>query len=188
VSEAATCLRNLLRKHIQTLDQTNLLRDLNRSFQTHCVLEAGFASFIFLGLYGESGRLVFTNGGHPPPLWYRSDIKAWTILRDCYDATGTEVSDLPFGLIPGTNYNQSTVKLGANDLLALYSDGLLESRNPQGEMLGAKRLLKMVESVPVDSAEAAGCALATAVREFRHGAPARDDITLLVLQRRREGV
>jgi sigma-B regulation protein RsbU (phosphoserine phosphatase) len=76
--------------------------------------------------------------------------------------------------------------LEPGDLLLLYSDGLLEARNPQGELLGEEGLLALAQGVPVDSPRAAGQALLTRVDAFRQEAPGQDDETLLALQRPRD--
>lgn len=188
VSQVATCLRDLMRKHINTLDQSELLHDLNQSFPQQCLREVKFASIIFLSVYGEpgwpeTGRLVFSNAGHPPPLWYRAREKNWERLVETTPHRETEVADLPLGVIPGTDYHQVVVRLEPGDLVVLYSDGLSEARNPQGGLLGEEGLLERARRLPVDSPAAAGEALVAAVGEFRQGVPVRDDETLVVLQR-----
>ncbi len=201
VSGVADCLRTLMREHINTFDQSDLLRSLNRTFQQQCVSGMKFASVILLGIHGrpgepDSGRMVFSNAGQPRPLWYRSAQKSWEQLKETAAHDEAGLADLPLGIIPGTNYRQSVVQLEAGDLVLLYSDGLLappspplagqaagrEVRNPQDELLGEERLLELARTVPVDSPAAAGEALLAEVEKFRQGAPARDDETLLVLQ------
>ena len=187
VSGVADCLRTFMRDHINTLDQSDVLRGLNRAFQQQCVSGMKFASVVLLGIHSrpgepDSGRMVFSNAGQPRPLWYRSTHKTWEQLKETAAHDEAEMADLPLGIIPGTDYRQSAVQLQPGDLVLLYSDGLLEARNPQGELLDEERLLELARAVPVDSPAAAGEALVAAVREFRQGAPARDDETLLALQ------
>lgn len=183
VSDAAHCLRELMRKHVETFDQSDLLRDLNQAFQQRCVLGTVFASFIFLGLYGESGKLVFSNGGHPLPLWFQAKKRCWTFLRDCVEQAGAALADLPLGLIDATDYRQSGTHLEQGDLLLLYSDGLSEACNTIGEILGPDGLLRFASALPTDSPEKAGRALLRTVRDYRSGANSTDDETLLALRR-----
>ena len=93
-----------------------------------------------------------------------------------------EVAGLPLGLIPDTDYYQTAVQLTASDLLVLYTDGLTETVDEAVEELGSEGLLELAHAIPVDSPEAAGQALLTAVRALRNGKGAGDDETLLVLQ------
>ena len=87
------------------------------------------------------------------------------------------------GLIPGTDYRQTAVRLCPGDMLALYSDALPESNNANGQELGAAGLEDLAASLPTDSAVTAGEALLEAVRRYRGGLPAEDDETLMVLRR-----
>ena len=180
VSAAAVRLRNALRQHIDLWDQSVLIRDLNDSFfrdERH----VKFAT-AFLGSFSSaSGDLLFTNAGHLPPLWYRASTKAWSYLQD-FMPEAKEVSDLPLGLIPGTEYHQAEVRLASGDLLILYTDGINEAENEAGVQLGLECLLSMVRSLQVNSAAAAGEALIAAVTQFRENAPAKDDATVVALQ------
>jgi serine phosphatase RsbU (regulator of sigma subunit) len=92
-----------------------------------------------------------------------------------------EVSDLPLGLIPGTEYHQAAVGLASGDLLILYTDGINEAENEAGDQLGLERLLSIARSLPTGSATAAGQELVAAVAQFRGRAPAKDDATIVAL-------
>ena len=180
VSAAAVRLQNALRQHIDLWDQSVLIRDLNQSFfqdERH----VRFAT-AFLGSFASgSGDLLFTNAGHMLPLWYRAAAKTWSYLPD-FMPEAKEVSNLPLGLIPGTEYRQTAVRLASGDLLILYTDGINEAENEAGDQLGLQRLLSMAQSLPVSSASAAGEALIAAVAGFRGNAPAKDDATVVALQ------
>jgi serine phosphatase RsbU (regulator of sigma subunit) len=69
-------------------------------------------------------------------------------------------------------------------LLLLYTDGIAETRNAAGEELGRARLFEWAQQLPTSSAADAGQALVAALRAFAEGAPAHDDETLIVLERR----
>ncbi len=181
VSHLAAALRDLMRKHVNAWDQSDFARELNQAFQA--AVEPGhFATAALFGLYCVTGELVATNGGHPPPLWYRAARGEWELLGD---ASPSETGDigLPLGLIDGTSYVQTAVRLLPGDLLLLYTDALTEATSPAGEMLEIEGLLKLAGDLPVDSPIAAGQALLKAVENYRAGAPSADDQTLVVLQR-----
>ena len=56
---------------------------------------------------------------------------------------------VPLGLIPGTDYLQSAVRLGPGDFLVLYTDGLTESTNEPGLELGYHGILSFAVSLPL---------------------------------------
>ncbi len=181
VSRAAERLRRLMGDHINTFDQTELAQELNREFgqkQTQ-----GFATVALLGIYRRTGQLVLTSGGHPWPLWYRAKPKMWTMLAEGIPETRAATTDLPLGVIPGTNYRQLAARLDPGDLVLLYSDAFSETRSPQGELLGPPGLLRLAQDFPVESPEAAGRALLDAVERHRREQPRQDDQTVVALQR-----
>ena len=180
VSAAAVRLQSALHRYIDLWDQSQLIRDLNESFFRD-ERRLKFAT-AFLGSFAsESGELLFTNAGHMLPLWYRAVTQEWSYLQD-FIPEPKKISDLPLGLIPGTEYHQTAARLGPGDLLILYTDGINEAENEAGDPLGLASLLSMARSLPVHSPTAAGEALMAAVSSFRGTAPAKDDATIVALR------
>jgi sigma-B regulation protein RsbU (phosphoserine phosphatase) len=182
VSAQAERLRDALREHADHWDQSALIRQLNESFLKHS-LDGQFATAFLLSHYAETGELLFTNAGHLPPLWYRAALGEWTFMEDATPYS-KRIADLPLGMIPGTDYTQTAVQLGAGDLLLLYTDGVSEACDRAGEQLGLDRLLELAHELPKDSAAAAGEALLEAVAAYRGAAPRLDDETVVALHRR----
>ena len=180
VNAAAVRLQNALRQHIDLWDQSLLIRDLNESF-FHDEHRLKFATALLGSFASESRDLLFTNAGHMLPLWYRAATQEWSYLQD-FIPQPKQVSDLPLGLIPGTEYHQTAVGLASGDLLVLYTDGINEAENEAGVQLGLDCLLSMAHRLPVSSATAAGEALMAAVARFRGNAPAKDDATVVALR------
>jgi len=182
VSSAAVRLRDALREHVDHWDQSMLIRRLNESILKGAP-HSRFATAFLASYYRESGELLFTNAGHPPPLWYRAAAREWSLLLDSTPYS-KEIVDLPLGMIAGTSYSQTAVQLEMGDLLLLYTDGISESWDASGEQLGLDRLLSLARDLPVESAAAAGRGLLSAVERFRGSVPAADDETLVALERR----
>ena len=181
VSAVAERLRQGLRKHVNTWDQSELLRELNDTFAADAD-GVQYATAFVLGHYVESGEVLFTNAGHVPPLWYRAVERNWVIVRDS-TPYAKEILDLPLGLIPGTPYTQTAIQLSAGDLLVLYTDGITESRDSADVELGCDELCRLAAGIPVTSADDAGRALLAEVERFRGTVPALDDETVLVIRR-----
>src|SRR5580658_41374 len=182
VSAAAVRLRDALREHVDHWDQSMLIRRLNESILQGAP-QSRFATAFLASFYRESGELLFTNAGHPPPLWYRAAAGEWSLLADSTPYS-KEIVDLPLGMIEGTSYTQTAVQLGMGDLLLLYTDGINESEDASGEQLGLDRLLTIARGLPVESAAAAGQGLLSAVGSFRGSVAPSDDETVVALERR----
>src|ERR1700733_14048649 len=81
VSSAAVSLRDALREHVDHWDQSMLIRRLNESILKGAP-PSRFATAFLASFYRASGELLFTNAGHPPPLWYRAAAGEWSLLLD----------------------------------------------------------------------------------------------------------
>jgi sigma-B regulation protein RsbU (phosphoserine phosphatase) len=189
VSRAAGRLHAALRRHASAFDQSLLIRSLNDTFLGDAEGSTEFATAFVIGYYAKTGELLFTNAGHPAPLWYRAGMREWTLMEES-TPWSKSITDLPLGLIPGTIYTQTAVELAAGDMIVLYTDGVSEAANPAGEQLGQDRLVELVRQLPnaVDTPNSVttamlGSALLDAIEAYRGGVPAKDDETLIVLRR-----
>jgi len=66
--------------------------------------------------------------------------------------------------------------------LVIFSDGLTEAVNPEGDEFGDDRLAAVLETVRLKSAEEALAAVLKAVTEFAGTEPPRDDMTVMVIR------
>ncbi len=180
-AETSKLLRDLMRRNINTVDQTKFARALNDAFQMVGSADGRFATALLATYFAPTDQLILCNAGHPRPLWYRADRGKWSTLHHDTEGSMTEASDLPLGVIEPTSYRQFAVHLSRGDLVLVMTDGLMESRNADGRMLGEQGLLELVRELDVSRPEALGAALLERVEQFRGGAPADDDITLALL-------
>jgi sigma-B regulation protein RsbU (phosphoserine phosphatase) len=181
VSAVTQTLRELMHQNINHWDQSDFMRGLNDAFNK----SRKYATAIVLSFHRITGRLAFSNAGHPPPLWYHAAQRSWGWLEERNDPQLKKVAGLPVGLIPGTDYSQTVVTLDPSDVLVLYTDGITEAENEAGQELGRERLLDWARRAPGDSAKALGEHLLQRLESFRGGLR-NDDETLLVLQREEE--
>jgi phosphoserine phosphatase RsbU/P len=181
VSSVAQRLRDVLRKHSDAWDQSDVVRDLNDSFLAGAE-GLQYATAIVLGYYSATGELLFTNAGHLPPLWYHAGEQKWTLMHESTPYS-MEIADLPLGLIPGTPYTQTAVQIGAGDLIVLYTDGVTDSTDASGTHLDKHGLLALARRIPAASASQTGRALIELLDTFRGVVPPNDDETVVVLER-----
>jgi sigma-B regulation protein RsbU (phosphoserine phosphatase) len=186
VSATAATLRELLRKHMNAFDQSVLMQEINEAFRrVDNPEDVQYATAAVFGYFHKTGELIFTNAGHPRALWYHARENTWNWLHDETPYRQTTIEGVPLGLIAGTEYSQSAVRLGQGDLLVLYTDGITESTNQAGKELGYDGLLRLAKSLPlqnVNSPSVAGQALLLGVRDFRGESQIFDDESLVVLQ------
>jgi serine phosphatase RsbU (regulator of sigma subunit) len=117
--------------------------------------------------------MTYCNAGHNPPLLMRAD---GTIER--LSSCGTIL-----GIFPDMGYEARTCRFGRDDVLTLFSDGVTEETNPSGEEFGEPRLTELVLKSARREAGALVSDINLAVTAWAAGAPAADDITVVVVRR-----
>jgi sigma-B regulation protein RsbU (phosphoserine phosphatase) len=121
-----------------------------------------------------SGTVTFVGAGHLDNIILRPDGSAVTL-----SSTGT-----PLGLLPqGLPYEETTQQLDPGGSLVLYSDGVTEAQNEDGEEFGEERLLEVLRGEAGRRADDVIDHVIAAIDGFAGGAPQFDDITLLVVKR-----
>ncbi len=68
----------------------------------------------------------------------------------------------------------------------IYSDGLTDAENPEGESFGSDRVRELIRSGAALGADALHAHITSAVREFESGAMQKDDLTVMVAEYNRE--
>lgn len=132
-----------------------------------------FVTFFFAELDRRTAQVRYVNAGHTPP---------FIMGRDGH-ARPLESSGFPLGMFAGSAYETRTSPLAAGELAVLFTDGVIEGRNEQGEDYSDERLRAFVrERRGLSAAEICREVLAD-VHGFACGTQPCDDITLVVLKR-----
>ena len=181
-------LRDLMRRFINTPSQERMVRELNNELRGS--LDAGvFATAVIVTWFDPTRQAYVCAAGHPAPLWYSAELDQWTPLDSerfqpsgSGDLDSAMPSNLPLGIIEGTEYEQFTVPLADGDLLVLYTDHYIEAADPEGRRPGVDGLLRLARNCPTDTPESFALALDTAVDAHLGGGPIEDDRSLLVVR------
>ncbi len=185
VAEAASGLRNLMRRFINTPDQSRFARALNKSFSQQGGL---FATAILVSYFAPSDHAIICNAGHPRPLHYSVSSQEWQYLD--HDSSGVVkptrsksigLSNLPLGVISPTQYEQFALPLDKGDLLVLYSDAFLEVRDSEGKPWGEDGLLRAVRKVVANDPANLRRNLLDAILTETNETRLDDDVTMIVL-------
>jgi sigma-B regulation protein RsbU (phosphoserine phosphatase) len=91
----------------------------------------------------------------------------------------------PLGILDKPALDEQELHLQPGSLLILYTDGLTDERNPQGEKFGIERLLTTTEKLAGLSAEQASDDLLGRVINFLGGTSQDDDLTLVIARSKR---
>ena len=174
-------LRELMLRYLPALEQTSLMRDLNRAVQDE-LDGVHYATMVAVGWHGPRGLLVLTNAGHPPPLRYRAVRGDWSWIEAKRASERGRTAGVPLGLLADSAYDRAVLKPEVGDLVVLYTDGVSEASNEAGDELGRDGLMNIARGLDASSAEAFGNQLVSALRLFRGNVEPTDDETVIVLE------
>lgn len=132
-----------------------------------------FATLFFGVLDPVSGTLVYINGGHNPPIIVNAAGEVKARLKP----TGPAV-----GMLPDMVFATQQVSLAPGDLLFVFTDGVLDARDPAGQLFTEKNLLSLLGQ-PSPSATIVLDQIEASLKAHIANANQFDDITMLAARR-----
>lgn len=131
-----------------------------------------FASFVYVELIPEAGKIRFINAGHLPPL----------VLR------GDSIEELPkgdpaIGLTESVEYHEQERSIAPGEIVIIYSDGLTDAKNEHDEFYGIQRVRQTLSNSRGLSAPAIGEKIIQDVDGFIGEARIFDDLSVVILKR-----
>ena len=170
VSQFLNSADGLLGTNCELLSPETVLNKLAHSFPFERF--DSFFSIIYMAIDVKDGWLDYSCAGHPPPIILRSNgTTDYLIQRG--PIIGFD-SETPFG--------QSSIQLQAGDRLILYTDGLLESRNPAGEYFGKQGFYDILNKYRNDPLQSMVDAVYAGIKDFRQQAALDDDLSFLAME------
>jgi sigma-B regulation protein RsbU (phosphoserine phosphatase) len=129
-----------------------------------------FITFFYARLDGPGRELHYVNAGHNPPIVVHRDGSHHRL----------EEGGGVLGVFPNHRYAAGSILLAPGDRLVLFTDGVTEAGNVDGEEFGEGRLVRLLEEHRTAGAGEIQQRILTAASEFSHGVWT-DDATLLVM-------
>jgi phosphoserine phosphatase RsbU/P len=182
--EAAICIADIAGKGVGAALMMSSLQAMLRSLRGQApevvcaelnhilcqIAPAGkFISFFYC-LLAEDRRLVCCNAGHNPPILVRQD---GSVLRPQSD-------DAVLGYFQDWRYHEQSIELRSGDRLVLFTDGMVEAFDDEGQEFGDERLVQIAAANRQSDADSLHRLLTSAVLEHCEGRP-QDDATLVVV-------
>jgi len=134
-------------------------------------IEGHFITLTYAIWEPRAKTLRLANAGMPLPLLVR---KGQTRM--------IRVEGIPLGLLEHAEYQDQLVKLESGDLVAMFSDGIVEAANTKHEEFGPRRLENVLRRNSHRPPGEIIASLFDEVREFEEGRPPRDDQTIVLIR------
>jgi serine phosphatase RsbU (regulator of sigma subunit)/anti-sigma regulatory factor (Ser/Thr protein kinase) len=154
-------------------DPAQLLAEINRSIYPDLDKAQAFVTAAVARIDTKPLRIAYASAGHvEAAVWHKKT--GWI---EFLPATG-----LPLGVQQFLSCRTKALNLESGDVLLLYSDGVTEAENPDGDVFGAQGLSDIMETIHSATAEDQIAVILRAVESFCDGLPIRDDLTLVLLR------
>lgn len=161
-------LKSICKQNLPLAEATNLMNDLVAENTTM----GSFITFFWALFENDTKKLTYVNAGHNPPLHvYNGRINKF------------KKGGMILGVLPTTiPYVSETIQLESGQAVVLFTDGITEAMNKNGEEFSDERLEKIVSGIYNESPKFILDKIKAHVEEFTAGAEQSDDITCLVLK------
>jgi len=160
-------------------DLPRLLTSVNRLFY-ESTDDASYATLFFADYDDSSRKLRYANCGHLPPVLLRAWESSLDQGSEAPKAEWLRSTCTVMGLFEAWHCEIAEVELAPGDTLVLYTDGITESTNADGEEFGESHLMNTLKGhahLPVGPLLEA---VVAAVQQFSSGSEQQDDITLVI--------
>ncbi len=178
VSEVSGWLYHALEERMNDTTGNSVLADLNRLAFARGMEAMTTAAVV--GFYTADSNFYYSYAGHTPALLHRAGDNAWRPIE--LDAKEVQHVNAPLGVLSDCEFDQQNLPLVTGDRVFLYTDGLVEARNEDGEPFGEIRLRYALDEAAAEPLPELRRAVLEAVRKHANGDLHHDDVTLLAIE------
>ena len=166
--------RSALRSQFHwTRTPSDALAIMNESMYEDLYHADHFITMFYMQYRSSTRELSYTNAGHPPPLLLRGEGESCAKL---------DTEGLVIGVKKKMEFEEKRVTLNPGDTILLYTDGIIEAENPQGEFFGTARLCEILNKTLDLSSEQIIHGIIADLQDFCGTKTFNDDITLVILK------
>ena len=173
----AICRSVLRSQAAQNPSPADVLRKVNRQLYPD-IKEDMFISMAYLILDHARNGVMLARAGHDAPLLYKRASQTVTPLKPPGMVVGIDSGNV-FDRITG----DFPVPLERDDCLVLYTDGVTEALDTDGNEFGIERTIQSVRASAANGAQAIIARLIDDLRNFVGSQPQNDDITLISIRK-----
>src|SRR5881398_2470389 len=173
----AICRSVLRAEAARNPSPADVLRNVNRQLYPD-IKEDMFISMAYLILDHQRNGIMLARAGHDAPLLYKQESQTVTPVKS---------PGMVVGIDSGNVFDRLTadfaIRLERDDCLVLYTDGVTEALNTEGDEFGLERTIQSVRASATDGAQAIVKQVIDDVRNFTGSNPQNDDITLIAIRK-----
>lgn len=166
--------RTFIQAEARNLEGTRqIMAALNGFFYQGLVEVEMFITMFYVKYVPGTRKMVYSNAGHNLPLIWRERGQRFQRL----DAQG-----LILGIVPDAGYEEKLDFLEPGDFLCLYTDGITETKNKQGDFFGEEGLCSLLREHHRESPQNMIDSLLVRLHDFSGTSSFRDDVSLVIMK------
>lgn len=175
----AICQTHLRHFAHQYRSPSRVLSEINKAME-HTMQRDMFITMLYAVIDLETEQLTLARAGHELPLFYDQHTAG------DLDVGPIESPGMAVGMVPPEIFDSiiedTSIHFGSNDSLLLYTDGITESTNSDGEEYGSERLLEVLKTFGDSDAQSIIDQTLESVGRFSHETGQVDDLTLIAVK------
>jgi serine phosphatase RsbU (regulator of sigma subunit) len=166
--------RAILRNQLKVDPNPSEVMNVLNKQVSEIVRKRDFITAFYAKLNYEQHKISFTNCGHNPPIFLKSNGKIELL----------ETGDPALNILDAACFNSNSVSLAPGDEIVFYTDGVVEIFNKDSEEYNVERLQKVILDSQMKSASEIITNIVESTKSFSEAKFYRDDFTVVVLKRK----
>jgi sigma-B regulation protein RsbU (phosphoserine phosphatase) len=155
------------RGSFEPLSPAEVVTQLNQKLTEECQKLYSFVSLFYAVLDLSKNRLIYSSAGHEPPMLLGKE-KLHQLIE----------GDVLMGIDRDKIYSENTLDIHSDEILLMFTDGIVETLNSRDEEFSRKNLVKVVEENKNLNSSEMVQRLLSSLKKFLKGAPLTDEFTL----------
>jgi len=165
----------IARMEKESLSPSQVVQLINERFSERFEGQGIFLT-MFCAYFDSSKKIItYTCAGHEPPF--------------LIDASGTNLSMINTQLIVGIDrdyrYREFTVPFESGSMLCIFSDGVVEASNKNGDYLGREEVYEILKRYYMKNPEGVVKGLLEGIIAYCGGEPMKDELSIIVIKGKR---
>ncbi|RJP61130.1 MAG: GAF domain-containing protein [Candidatus Auribacter fodinae] len=137
-----------------------------------------FITALYAILYPKENKIIWSRAGHEPILYYSNQDRA----VHSFSGMGLMMG-MTFGKDFDPYIEENEIEINTGDVVALYTDGVIEVQNDAGSEFGRTQLSNVLRSNTTKKSQQIIKAITNSIIKFSADESFQDDLTLLVLKK-----
>ncbi|MFC1814944.1 PP2C family protein-serine/threonine phosphatase [Thermodesulfobacteriota bacterium] len=134
--------------------------------------------------YSEEKVMRISYAGHPPVLYNRASDKVWSYdkLPERKEQSDGFLRNIPLAFDLDTHYAQFMIPMAPGDRLFVYTDGIIDAPNPEGESFGLERLKDTLDANTGAALPELKSAVLNTLHQHTQQELTHDDLTMIAIE------